>query len=80
MGQIAALHQLQEYPDPVVILEYFLTSDDVRGVQVVDQAALINDTLALRITLTRVFEHDFSAITYAHAFEDCGKATFADGF
>ena len=62
MGEVTALHQLQEHPNPAIILKHFLASDDVRGVQMVDQAALINDTLALRITLTRVFEHDFAAV------------------
>ena len=59
MGKVAALHQLKEHPDPIVILEYFLAGDDVRGIQMTDQAALINDTLTLRIALTSMLKHDF---------------------
>ena len=43
-----------------------------------DQAALINDTLALRIALTGVLKHDFLTTYQTPAFEDSGKATFAD--
>ena len=43
-----------------------------------DQAAFINDTLAFRIALTGVLQHDFLTTYQAPAFEDGGKATFAD--
>ena len=76
MGKVAAVHQLQEHPDPIVILEHFLTSDDVRGVQMTDQAALINDTLSLRLALTSVLKHDFITVSQALAFEDGGEASF----
>ena len=78
MGKVASFHQLQEHPDPIVILKHFLTSDDVGGIQMTDQAALINDTLALRIALTSVLKYDFLTTYQALAFEDGGKATFAD--
>ena len=47
MGKVAAVHQLQEHPDPIVILEHLFASDDVWGIQMTDKAALINDTLTL---------------------------------
>ena len=43
-----------------------------------DQAALINDTLALRIALTSVLKYDFLTTYQAPTFEDGGKATFAN--
>ena len=42
-----------------------------------DQTALINDTLALRIALTSVLEHDLLTVSQAPAFENGGKSTFA---
>ena len=80
MGKVAAVHQLQEHPDPIVILEHLFASDDVWGIQMTDQAALINDTLTLWLALASVLKHDFFTTNQALTFEDGGKAAFAYRF